>query len=498
MGAHKVYFYLISSVLCTIFSVQDIVAQDFYYSQYELTPHNINPSLLSSEKDIKLSMHYHQNELWKELKMRNFQMSLTHPLNFIKNERKPQVIGVTMVHNNTGKNGLVNCTGGSLTFTQGVAINRWSILSAGLQASYFLYSKNNPGNYTTGSQWIDGTGYDPNQGIDEIISFETIKLFTVSAGINWEIKEGSIPKGGLGISAYNLNKPKYSLLNEKNKLGAKYIIHGNYRLFKAKNISITPRVLFIYQNVNLVSFGALFSYSLKNDNPFLLIKDCNLQFGLDYRYNHSGIVSLSVEQSKYIFGISYAIGLNNDRVYSNYSSNIEICFAFKFHKQNKHVVKPNEYNIGETRLIFIKGIEKNQVAQNEKPDSLNNYRSDSLVVAGEKYRVQLRQDFKFKFNDATLTEDSQAYLDDLAKMLKQNLNLKVEVIGHTDDVGTEKSNLIISEKRAKNVIDYLKSKGIDGYRLKLTSKGGSEPIVPNNSEENKGKNRRVEFIIYSE
>jgi type IX secretion system PorP/SprF family membrane protein len=486
------------SVVCVFFPTHYITAQYYYYSQYEQTPLNINPALLSTEKDIKLSLLYHQNELWKDLNMKNFQMSLIYPLSLVKNERIPQRIGLSINYDNTGKRGLINCTGGSLAFTQGVTINRWSVLSAGLQASFFFYNNSNPGNYTTGSQWVNGTGFDPSQGIAENINFETVKLFTVNTGINWNITDGSKPKGNLGVSVYYLNKPIYSFLNENNKLDSKYIIHGNYRLFKINSLSISPRMLLVYQNVNIISFGTLFNYSFKSDNPFLAIRDCNLQLGLDYRYDHSGIMSFSIEQTKYIFGISYTMGLNSNKVYSNYGSNIEICFALKFHKNRKRTGNPNEYNIGETRLIFNKGVDNVNNGENNKQNNINNYRSDTVVVTGEKYHVQLRQDFKFKFNDATLTSDAQLYLDDLAKMLKQNQDLKVEVIGHTDDVGTEDANLKISGQRAKIVIDYLVSKGIKQTRLKLTAKGKSEPLVSNNNEDNKAKNRRVEFIIYSE
>ena len=82
-------------------------------------------------------------------------------------------------------------------------------------------------------------------------------------------------------------------------------------------------------------------------------------------------------------------------------------------------------------------------------------------------------------------------------MLKQNPELKIEVIGHTDDVGTEEANYTISEQRAKTVVEYLQDKGIDKSRIKYTAKGMSEPLVPNTNEENRAKNRRVEFIIYN-
>lgn len=482
------------SVIYLFLSLQNISAQFFSYSQFEHTPLNINPAIISNENNTKLSILYHQNELLKELKMRNFQMSLIYPLNLIKTERSLQGIGVSMEYDNTGKQGLASCTNGSFAFAQGVTINKWSSLSAGLQASFFFY-RNNYDTYTTGNQWIEGTGFDPSIGINENININNVNLFTINTGINWHINNGDISRGMLGVSVYNLNKPAYTLLDKKDRLEPKTIVHGNYTVFSKKNISISPRILFIFQDINLISLGTLVNYSVSTENPFSLIQDCNLQLGLDYRHNHSGIVNFAFEQPKYILGISYAFALNSKKVNSNYNSNFEVCVVIKLNRNKKQTQSTSTYNIGETRLVFNKEVNKNVPDENKKYD---NYNLDTITVAGENYRLQLREYFKFKFNEATLPEEAQTYLDEMAKMLRQNPSLRIEVIGHTDDVGTEEANLKISEQRAQTVIEYFISKGIKPTRLKHTAKGKSEPIVPNTSEENRSKNRRVEFIIYSE
>ena len=67
--------------------------------------------------------------------------------------------------------------------------------------------------------------------------------------------------------------------------------------------------------------------------------------------------------------------------------------------------------------------------------------------------------------------------------------------GHTDDVGDEEANLWFGQQRANNVRQYLISQGIDADKVKATSKGESNPIVPNTSEENRAKNRRIEIIV---
>ena len=74
-------------------------------------------------------------------------------------------------------------------------------------------------------------------------------------------------------------------------------------------------------------------------------------------------------------------------------------------------------------------------------------------------------------------------------------NLVVEIAAHTDDVGQEKDNLILSESRANAVRDYLISRGVLGQQLIAKGYGEAQPIVPNTSEENRSLNRRVEIFI---
>jgi type IX secretion system PorP/SprF family membrane protein len=493
----RIYFL---GLLSCLYFVTDNKAQDFQFSQYGLTPIKLNPALVSVEKEIKISMLYHQTKMGNNLDMRNINVSATCPLNLTDNNRLPQGIGLSIYNSNIGEQGLTNSTKASFVFSQGVRISKWAILSAGLQASYHLYSNNNPGNYTTGSQWTDGQGFDENTGIDETISFETIHLFTVNSGVNLNFSRNGDPKGNLGFSLFNINSPAFSFLGDKNKLDRFYVVHGNYRVFKKNEISVTPRFLYTIQDINIMSIGTLVNYSFKSDNPFLLIQECNFQVGLDYRHDHTGIISFAIEQQRYILGISYAFNVNNNKAYTGNKNNFEIGLALKFNKPGKNENPVSEYNLGETRLIFNKGLDNKQTGKpgnTEKPTTLNNNNSDSILVTTEKYNIQLKEDFKFKFNDATLTSEAKNYLNDLAIMLKQNPELKIEVIGHTDDVGTEEANYTISEQRAKTVVEFLQDKGIDKSRIKYTAKGMSEPLVPNTNEENRTKNRRVEFIIYN-
>ena len=90
---------------------------------------------------------------------------------------------------------------------------------------------------------------------------------------------------------------------------------------------------------------------------------------------------------------------------------------------------------------------------------------------------------------------SETELNKLIRFMQQNEGVKVEIAGHTDDVGSEKDNLVLSEKRAKSVVDYLTTHGIAKDRIRHKGYGESKPVQPNTSEENRSQNRRIEMRV---
>ncbi len=108
--------------------------------------------------------------------------------------------------------------------------------------------------------------------------------------------------------------------------------------------------------------------------------------------------------------------------------------------------------------------------------------------------VALRNIF-FEFDKADLKPESYPELDRVVELMKKYPNIKVEIAGHTDSIGSEAYNLRLSQRRAEAVVKYLVSKGIDPSRLIAKGYGESQPIAPNDTEEGRALNRRVEFRI---
>ena len=91
--------------------------------------------------------------------------------------------------------------------------------------------------------------------------------------------------------------------------------------------------------------------------------------------------------------------------------------------------------------------------------------------------------------------ESTPELDNLVQLLKENPSLKIQISGHTDNVGKTEDNLKLSDNRAQAVVKYLTSKGINPNRLSYKGYGASQPIAPNTTEEGRSQNRRTEVKV---
>ncbi len=117
------------------------------------------------------------------------------------------------------------------------------------------------------------------------------------------------------------------------------------------------------------------------------------------------------------------------------------------------------------------------------------------IEVGKKVEIN---DIHFATNSAIFDKSSTFILDNFIDFLNENPNIKIKIYGHTDNVGDAKSNLILSEKRAKAVRDYLIIMGIDSNRIVgYKGFGETQPKASNKTKKGRAINRRTEFEIIS-
>lgn len=136
---------------------------------------------------------------------------------------------------------------------------------------------------------------------------------------------------------------------------------------------------------------------------------------------------------------------------------------------------------------------------------------DIVDLEGESYRHEIIRDFRldpieigarmilknifFEFGKSTLKSESYIQLDNVVLLMQSTPRLRIEISGHTDSVGSAKTNQKLSEDRSKAVVDYLISRGVELTRLEYKGYGFSQPVATNSTADGRSQNRRVEFKI---
>ena len=122
--------------------------------------------------------------------------------------------------------------------------------------------------------------------------------------------------------------------------------------------------------------------------------------------------------------------------------------------------------------------------------------TEHVVTSTTTKLVGLKVDhMNFTFNGTELGANDKAELDKVAGFMKTQPKAYAVIAGYTDDVGTKDYNEGLSKKRAEMVAGYLKEKGVDSARIVTFWYGLTNPLVPNDSPENRAKNRRVEIKV---
>ena len=115
------------------------------------------------------------------------------------------------------------------------------------------------------------------------------------------------------------------------------------------------------------------------------------------------------------------------------------------------------------------------------------------IVSGASYTID---DILFETNSSKIVESSKLVIKGFANWLKDNKEVKVEIQGHTDDVGADEANMALSMDRAFSVMEVLLELSINPDRLTFKGYGETSPKYSNDSNENRSKNRRTDFLIF--
>lgn len=157
------------------------------------------------------------------------------------------------------------------------------------------------------------------------------------------------------------------------------------------------------------------------------------------------------------------------------------------------VGKNYAFNVNRKGYLFYS---ENFSLSHRDPDST--YNIDIPLQPLEANATVILKNIFFDVNMYDLRPESTSELDKVVLLLKENPTLKIQINGHTDNVGKPADNLKLSNDRAQSVVKYIVTKGIDIKRLSFRGFGANQPIASNASEEGKAQNRRTELKVISQ
>jgi outer membrane protein OmpA-like peptidoglycan-associated protein len=118
-----------------------------------------------------------------------------------------------------------------------------------------------------------------------------------------------------------------------------------------------------------------------------------------------------------------------------------------------------------------------------------------LRIDGTAFSGFINGGVTFESGSAIFSGNYSQVLDVGVSVLTRDPSLRLVIEGHTDDRGSDAGNLALSQLRAEAVRDYFIANGIDASRLTAIGVGEAEPVVPNDSEEGRARNRRIQYVL---
>lgn len=231
----------------------------------------------------------------------------------------------------------------------------------------------------------------------------------------------------------------------------------------------------------LLSAGTGVSFKLSASGKTRLYAGVYADYGISNMQNTRGPLPLVTYNAQNVALVQANTAMAMDNISNLHLLNLGIQLKLGFgHKTNarKPVVAPPPAPVVEPKTVEP---EKKPVA----PDT-----TEKTFTAAERYWIEEPVYFITK-NNTQLSAESKQRLAVIASMLNKYPHRKLLIKGHTCDIGTPAINERRSLERAKALADYLVSQGVQPARIQIAAVGSGEPLVPNDSEENRQKNRRA-------
>jgi type IX secretion system PorP/SprF family membrane protein len=491
-------------------------AQYFQFSQFNFSKQRVNPAYPAASNRASVSFISRDQATAGNFHINSNLLTAAYPLVNRKTGEAWSGAGISLMDDRSGTAGIYQTQEAALSYAIAIPVATRQSVSLGVKALYHQQRINTDGLYT-GAQYIPDRGFSESVANGENFGVISNSFTTFSAGLHWQ----RVDKLGGRVAYFNFaffdfNKPGNASLAGASALSSTFVAAGAFRLYEQGNIRVSPEVLLTTGAANtVINMGLVTSWVLGSPKQATLVDVLT-----KYVPGRSGIVGVQFHKENFAIGLSYDFPVGNLQT-ANHGA-LEIALELS------RLVKPaRKSRYARRRPTSSRPVARRPVTPARvKPlpqskDTVTTGRVTTAVTptvtAGE--RLRQKQDsvmtqvtpgqisheplvlekatlhFNFEFGSFDIGETGSQYLDDLATAFQDNPELHIQLVGHTDNVGSEKFNQRLSLQRAEKIREFLTARGIDPQRIAVSGEGETEPLAPNDTEEGKARNRRVELII---
>ncbi|GCC52484.1 hypothetical protein SanaruYs_27210 [Chryseotalea sanaruensis] len=517
---------LIKSVLIVLLSGPGylVQAQYFQFSQYNFTKQRINPALVANSDYASVSLDFRHQPTAGGFNLTSNFLDVSYPL-IASNGKRWSGFGLSFMDDRAGQQALFQAQEAALAYAINITPAKGQTLSLGTKVLY-QSKRLNMDELFTGAQFIPDRGFDESIFNGEDNTALRTNYVSFNLGLHWQqVDRRGSTMSYFGISFFDFNKPNDSFLEETNTLNSTVVGSVGANIYKRGKLSVMPEVLFtINSNTALFNIGTVTRYDLTT--KWRGFND-HLNFITKVVPGRSIITGIQFQRETFALGLSYDFPAGKGNVANTGAVEIGLELkrlvipkARRKSANKKTSEKASAPKATTSKQIMPAAITKDSTEQStikaaveesgdSKVETMSTrlkHKQDSLATlarAGslkhEPYVVEKTTlHFNFEFNSADLDDESSQYLGDLAEALKDNPQLRIKLVGHTDNVGSDKFNLKLSIYRAEVIKSFIVEQGIAADRILADGKGMREPLNANKNEAERALNRRVELTIMYE
>ena len=344
-------------------------------------------------------------------------------------------------------------------------------------------------------------GFDPQVAINEPFGSQRQSAYSFSAGGLWyQTRQPGQLHHYLGLAAQQVNRPALHWLENPARATVRYTAQAGWQAFRKNNVSATPEALWWREaGQQYLNAGAKLSYHFQDDNPFNPVGDGAVSLITRHTLGESTSLGVQLEQPHFVAGFAYDWGGGSSLEPGFQATEYGVVLRRSLFGKKKAtapaVVAPSERTFSGSAPAQKSAPADEAIAHRPADEAERSAAPGKTVPTAP--TPERKRAFSFDFNETGLNEDTERYLQDVVRLLRDNPHLHVRVVGHTDNVGTAEANQTVSLRRAVAVQEFLVAAGVAAGRIETVGRGDAEPLTPNQDAAGRAKNRRIEIELYT-